>query len=434
MKPHQSHRGSGRRVFSAIALVVAAVLAVPALAGCENDVSGAAAAAEVDVRQFQVGNFPTDPLDLRMRYWHDSVEGRELAVTRLADAVITGSEVDPKFDRNLRADKYLGSTPWLAEPVQPVVKANGMLFGFATSVSDRPLGKLRDTAEIYTYALFGSAAPDPDASSFNVTVLQFPDQQRAETAAEQMEAADFSVAPDQNVHVTLDRHPNATAHWRPGLPAMVVTVADGPYVVNVFTALPTPDLDGLRALSDKVLDAELPLLDRTPGLSIPDVFRLDYDPDSMLQRTLHPMDFIGPDVQTEATHTPRGFLHFVANAGLWQPLLDSAGVDRISTAHKGALLLRARDAAAATTLWNGINGLPGKPAETPEHVPDVYCAQNGARRTDSWSGFESWYEDDAYVCDIRYGRYVARVASAQLTDAQQRAAAQYALLANSQWM
>ncbi|WP_433670719.1 DUF7373 family lipoprotein [Nocardia sp. CA-136227] len=437
MKRLETDRGYSRTAFGMIALGIATIMGIPALAGCGIDTSGAAVAAEVDVRHFPIGNYSTDPLEFRANYHRSVIDGTQLAIARLADSVVSGADVDPKFDQNLRVDvlSTLGSAlRVLGDPVQSALEGNGMMFGFSASVGNRPLTRLQDPDSTYNYSLFGGTIPAPGADSFSITVLQLPDRQRAQAASEQMAAADFGVAPDRNAHITLDRHPSAAAHWRPGVPTMAATATEGQYVVDVFTALPTPDLGALRELTDKVLDAELPLLDRTPALSAREVYRLNYDPDGMLRRTLHPFDFLGIHGLDEVTHSPRGYLHLVENAGAWKPLLAANGVDRVSTAHKGALLLRTPNAKAATALWDGINGLPGEPVDKPEGVPDVVCARNSARRTNSWSGFETWYTDDTYVCNLHYDRYVARVASDQLLDAQQRAAAQYALLANSQWM
>jgi hypothetical protein len=59
----------------------------------------------------------------------------------------------------------------------------------------------------------------------------------------------------------------------------------------------------------------------------------------------------------------------------------------------------------------------------PKGVPDSKCAQ-----------LPTSFDVSKFTCAVRYRQYVGLVWSSQLGDTQQRAVAQYALLANSQWM
>ncbi|MFI1915074.1 hypothetical protein [Nocardia sp. NPDC020380] len=414
------------------------LLVVAPVAGCGGP-TGGPSAGEADLRKLAVGNYPTDPFDLRETYQHDGSTGKVLALTRLADNVVIGADVDPKFSHNVLAS-WLDSrnaefSKVLAGAVRPVLDSNGMMFGFSSASSTRELPKSTVRDRSGNFNPFDGAETDPGATAFNVTVLQFPDQPRAQSAADQMEAADFAVAADQNVRVNLDKQPNAKAHWRPGVPSMAATLAHGQYVVNVYVAQPKPDLDGLRSLEEQVFAAQLPLLDQAPALSPHEIFRLDYDPDNMLRRTLHPRDVPIPNTISEGTRTSRGYLHYVDDQTTWKRLLDDSGVDRTSTASYGGLLFRARDAKAAAQLWSGINGTTTESVDAPANVPDVSCA---VVPTDDVGVLRFQYDipetDTAYLCTLHYDRYVARVASPQLIDAQQRAAAQYALLAKSQYM
>ncbi|WP_442790264.1 DUF7373 family lipoprotein [Nocardia sp. CDC153] len=361
-------------------------------------------------------------------------------MARLADNVVVGTDVDPKFSHSVMAQSlYPPSTALgplsrvFAGAVKPVLEDNGMLFGFSAASSTRELPKSHARDQSDNFNPFGGALGDPDATAFNVTVLQFPDQQRAQAAADQMEAADFAVAADQNVHLTLSKQPNAKAHWRPGVPSMAATMAYGQYVVNVYVAQPKPDLDGLSALAEQVFAAQLPLLDQAPGLSAHDIFRLDYDPDAMLRRTLHPEGSISLDPLDEATHTPRGHLHYLNDQATWKQILDTGGVDRISATHSGGLLFRARDAESAAKLWSGIVATTKGSVDAPAKVPDVSCTASQDDIGNAWWGYRSG-KLTTYICTLRYDRYVARVASLDLTAVQQMAAAQYALLAKSQYL
>ncbi|GAB2562634.1 hypothetical protein GCM10027167_82190 [Nocardia heshunensis] len=393
------------------------------------------------MRQLPVGNYPTDPLDVRINYQHNANDGRTIAMARLADNVVIGPDVDSKFSHGVMAQSIYPATSALgtlsrvfAGPVKPVLDANGMMFGYTAAASTRDLPKSRAVDQSDNFNPFGGALGDPQATAFNVTVLQFPDQQRAQSAADQMESADFAVAADQNVHVVLDKQPKAKAHWRPGVPSMAATIAVGQYAVNVYVAQPNPDFDGLRTLIEQVLAAQLPLLEQAPALSPHEIFRLDYDPDAMLRRTLHPKSGLEIDPIHEVTHTPRGHLHLLFDQAAWKRLLDDSGVDRLSTAGSGGLLLRARDANAAEKLWSGINATENGSVDAPEHVPGVACTAYKGNIGLAWWGYYDSTKLTTYICTLHYDRYVARVGSLDLVSAQQMVAAQYALLAKSRYM
>ncbi|MFE5289007.1 hypothetical protein ACFRAQ_28920 [Nocardia sp. NPDC056611] len=436
MKKLGSHRSSGGSIIGALAVLLAAT----SVAGCASTVKGAAAAGEISLEQLTVGNYPTEPLDVRFSYQHTALDARALALGRLADNVVVGADVDPKFGHNVLALSMdnlatAKATQVLAGAVRPVLESNGMMFGFSTTASTRELPKSRQRDRSGNFNPFDGALGDPEATAFNVTVLQFPDRERARAAADQMEAADFGVSADQNVHITLDKQPDAKAHWRPGIPSMAATMAYGQYAVNVYVAQPKPDLDGLRTLAQQVFAAQLPLLDKAPALSPHEILRLDYDPDEMQRRTLHPKEYLRPHPVSEATHTPRGHLHYVDDQATWKRLLDDNGVDRVSNATMGGQVFRTRDAQAAATLWSGIKQTASGSAEASANVPDISCsAEPKDKFEEAWYAFDLPASSTVYVCALHYGRYVARVASPQLVDVQQRAAAQYALLAKSQFM
>ncbi|MGW2660293.1 DUF7373 family lipoprotein [Nocardia tengchongensis] len=432
MKILDARRPCGRTALGALTLLVTTAV----LAGC-GTVTGMPEAGEFDVRKLSVGKYPTDPLDTRMSYVHSKSFGEELAIGRLGDSVVIGPEVDPSFTHgvmSLSLDVPLALGLVLSMVAEPVVERNNMMFGYSASASTKPLSAARDSESLLAFSPFGGAKPDPDATSFNVTVLQFPDQQRASTAAEQMEAADFDVASDQNQRITLDQQPEAKAHWRPGIATMGTTLAHGQYVISVFVQQPKPEVAELKKLTEKVLAAQLPLLEQTPPLSARDTLRLDYDPQNMIRRTLHPGTYASPNAVNEVTRTPRGFLHNVDDQPKWKLLLDNNGVDSTATTRNGALLIRARDAKAATSLWSSIAGAAASPADQSVDVPDTACAETASPNTkpQRYDDEDAWDKSDRYVCTLHYNRYVARVAGNQLADVKQRAAAQYALLANSQ--
>lgn len=434
MRILSTRRTGGSKILGSIALVVTTAF----LASCGSTTAGKPAAGEYDVRKLSIGKYPTEPIDLRSRFIHSPSTGLNLAIGRLADAVVFGADVDPTFthgvlSQSLGAGEGLGLV--MSKAAEAVADDNHMMFGFSASTSTKKIPISPGTKDLFNYSPFGGKDPDPDADSFNVTVLQFPDTGRAATAADQMEAADFNVAPDQNQRITLDKQPAAKAHWRPGIPTLGTTIAHGQYVVSVFVQRPKPEIGGLKDLTEKVLATQLPMLDQTPALSLREMLRLDYDPLGVLRRALHPGTYPAPDAENEVTHTPRGFLHNVEDQGMWKKMLDNDGVDRTATTRNGALLLRARDADAAAALWSGITSAADNSINKSAEVPDTSCYETRpVAKVQPFTDSEAWDDSARFICTLHYDRYVARVAGTQLADVVQRAAAQYTLLANSQYM
>ncbi|WP_067711882.1 DUF7373 family lipoprotein [Nocardia yamanashiensis] len=413
----------------------AVVVTAACSTSCGSSVAGTSVAAEIDIRALDVGNYPTDPFDVRTESDHGSAGGQALATVRLADAIALGTDIDASLvygDMGGSAVNPANGADVLGKAVRPALASNGVILTVTTASSSLPLPSTYDYDLSDNFKPFGTANGIPDATAVNITVLQFPDQQRAQSAAVQMEAADFDVAPDQNAHVLLNGYPEAKAHWRPGVPSMAATLARGSYVINVFVQLPKTDIDALKALVEKAFAVQAPLLDKLTPLSARDMLRMDYDPDGMLRRTLHPREYLKLNTKEEIVHGARSYLQFIADRTPWKQLFDNNGVDRISMASTGAQLMRARDEEAAKTLWSDIKPMQPGSVEAPRGVPDVFCGENPNPNKSEYE--TAWDSKNRYYCTLRYDRYVARVASSQLSDLHQRAAAQYALLAKSQYL
>ncbi|MFE3188650.1 hypothetical protein ACFXHA_06545 [Nocardia sp. NPDC059240] len=395
------------------------LLTAVAVAGCGTTVQGSAHPGEIDVRTLDVGKYSVDPLDLRYLYSARMRNGLELAVQRLADHVVNASDIDPEF-------KYAtGSLPFhdsddatkvLAKVTAPVLDADKMMFGIAVGHSEKQPDQ-------------SGKAPD-DSAFTTVTVMQFPDAASATKAAADLENADFGVAADVNQHVSLPKYPDAHSHWLPGVASIGSAIAHGNYVVYAYLGTKDPDLSELTALAEKVYDAQLPLLDSLPPLDREGVLRLPFDPDAMLRRTLETQNYFGPDFSDNAVAQPRGFLNRVGNQDFWRRLITESGLDRFATSgadYDGVtMLFRTRDAKAARDLAAAIlDRTHSGVADAPSRVPDVKCGE----KTDQNQGGSR----NRFECMISYRNYTASVEGDQLADAHQRAAAQYALLANSTW-
>lgn len=417
---------------SKLTAVLAAALM---LTGCGDTISGTPRAGEIDVRNLSVGRYPIDPLDSLVEYGHSYDNGKNLAATRLANHVALGIDIDPhlKFGAGAAAiTRDYDLSPPLSAVGAAAAQKNHVIFGFASGSMDiRPSGP--------TYSL-------PNATLLTLTVLQFPSDDDADHAAADIEEADFSGNPGQNIHVQLGKYSTAHSHAQSDTEALESTVAHGQYVVNAFAQIPGGDPNGLKSLTEKAFDKQSELLDSLPPLSPVEVIKLDIDTDGMLRRLLNPNRSWEPDAESLASFDLRGFLQFQVEPGSDRDLYNSLHIEKIGVAssywrtaggytHQGLpygflsgvlknlygdTLYRSPDITSARDAWTKILNAPDS-RMAPKDVPDAKCAQ-----------LPTTVDMKNFTCAVRYRQYIGLVWSNQLEDAQQRAAAQYALLANSQ--
>lgn len=408
----------------AVLAVTAASVATLALftTGCGSVTTGSSLAGEIDVRDLDVGTYPIAPVDFTREYAPTYNEGRELAAILLADHLVLGTEIDEKLTEG---HWVMTSRPTLASSVSkqvwPVLENNRMIYGFGSSSSDqRQFSSLAISAGDN---LLADLQRELKPTYFGVTVFQFPDADAANRAATELEQADFDVAPDLNQKVQLDKYPGAHAHWRPGVASMLTTIATGSYVINLQVGVPKPELPELIALTDKVLDAQIPRLEQLTPKSPEEVLRLSNDPDQVLRRVLNPDQFNSPSAEHYATYGLQGYVHTHRDYASRRAAYEEAGVDRIGIVW-GSQIFRARDAEAAEDLRSTILDWPGTQAaeSPPSDVPSAQCVEN--------EGADFYTK--RFSCAVQYRRYVTVVHAHQIGDAHQRAAAAYAVMANSQ--
>ncbi|MEV4207165.1 DUF7373 family lipoprotein [Nocardia salmonicida] len=416
---HNKNQGSSMpssriRVFGCIAATLVAALAAT---GCGSSTIAAALPGEIDVRTLDTGSYAkaTTPLDMRYDYHNDLAGASNLALMRLTDHVVIGPDIDPSIKHGTGSLPFLDAekaTKILANANKPVLERNKMMFGVGAGASDQAADET------------GKAPPGSKFTT--VVVMQFPDEEHAKRAAAEIDETDFAVAADANQRVNLSKYPTAHSHWRPGVPTIGSTLAYGRYVVSLYMGTSEAKLDDLTDLAQKAYAAQLPLLDQIPPLTPAEMLFLPDDPDQMLRRTLNPDGFGSPNIGDQAAFTIRGFLHNVGPQDHWRTVMSEAGVDRYSKSSSMSsvnMLFRARDAAGASVLVSRIleRNYPSV-ATAPPVLPEARCGENP----------KDDYKTKRFRCAVTYRQYVATVESDQLTDAHQRAAAQYALLANSQ--
>lgn len=343
--------------------------------------------------------------------------GRVIESVRLGELVANPARVDPALHvPRTRSGSDPLPTPakaaaLLADPVRDVLERHGMLAGFTVGASDT-----RQFA-------IGSGR------IVQITLLRFPDAATARQAATEIDSADAAMSPD-NVAVTIPDHPAARAHWRPSVPTLAATMAVDSFVVTVLAGHTTPDLGVLTTLAGRVFLEQQPLL-RDVTLTPPAAFAdLPLDRDGMLGRMVpeapgrwpYPVVITSEFAETagwDGLVQPHGIIlgpragHFASPA---PEVPELTGLNRFDR------LLRFADAATATTFFSGLQqDDPRSSVPPPAGMVDINCAERegGAPMT-------------RFSCRLRHGRYVAVVFSRDYQDVHHRAAAQYALLVNSE--
>ncbi|MFE3053681.1 hypothetical protein [Nocardia sp. NPDC059239] len=394
---------------AAVCFVVVALLA-----GCAG-VRGTPAPARIDVRALDVGTYPLNRVtyDRPAGTYGGLVEGM-----RMSGAMATGLQLDPMLTAgrggHVLADVHdavrLGG---LADATRPVLERDRMLAGYTATAADQPRPK-------------SDATTSPTATVITTALLRFPDADTATRAATELEAADFDVAPALNRRLLLADYGAAHIHWQPGVPTAGAFLAHGDFVLWVFAHRPSADESDLLAWLHKVFDVQIPALDRfrlTPERDLPN---LRVDAESMLARMMtRDRDQRAPNVESFAVLSPNAIVMGSADAGFWSRAYGDAGADLLAYLDRDTLI-RARDAKSARALMDTLVAKRHDEyvdADPPAHVLDVHCLvpKPDVPSADVQDG----------KCYLAYGRYLAAVNDKDQAEARRRAAAQYALLANS---
>ncbi|MBF6171354.1 DUF7373 family lipoprotein [Nocardia blacklockiae] len=407
--------------------ILAAAGLAATLSACNATLAGTAQPGEVDIRKLDVGSYPIEPVDIYADYRPGFYQMDDVAAMRLSDFVATAEDVDPRLIYGGDAGSFtagaMDSLVGRTDLTEPIAKGNKMLFGFKSEGADRS-----------TYILDSGwptvSRSTPDATTVNMIVMQFPDADSAQRSADEFYAADFDANKDSNQPLPLAKYPKAHSHWRPTGTAARTFAAHGSYVVTAVVSVPKPDPSGLTTLTEKAIDTQFGLLDQLKPVSDEEALHLPWDEDHILSRTLNPDEVYKPGlVGYPGIYGRRGILQLMPDRAQARKTFETIGADRFAVTD-AALLARAKDtesAKKAVTEPLVIHSM-AKKADAPPNVPDSTCVEN---RTGTGSSAQTRVK--RFTCIVAYRQYVSYLNAAQLLDAQQRAAAQYALLANSQW-
>ncbi|MFC9994998.1 hypothetical protein [Nocardia sp. NPDC127526] len=399
-----------RKTFRSIRRIAPVLLAaaLTGVAGCA--VPGTPMAGESDVRSLDIGAYPVD----RHTYEQDSHgAGALLEGMRMSEAVATGPRIDHSLivgqGSRVVADAAEAEAGFLAAGSDAVLSRHEFVVGYGAGSSDT----LEPTDET------------PTATAVVDLVMRFPTDAAAKAAARDLEDVDFAFAPEQNQRLSLAEFPDAYIHWRPSVANIGAFWPYGEFIVSLFIQRPSADSADLLEWVRKTLTAQRDVLDAFRPTDSGKLPSLRVDPDNLLARVVTSQrGFRTPDPDSFGVYGPSRFVHSVLDSVLSERLLTDAGADRLAIVDSG-WILRARDARGATALVSGIAGSIGTGFDVidgPAGVPGAKCFTRNSEGDPTNAGFR---------CYVSYKRYAAFVDSDDETDVRRKAAAQYALLANS---
>ncbi|MGN2641570.1 DUF7373 family lipoprotein [Nocardia takedensis] len=261
-----------------------------------------------------------------------------------------------------------------------------------------------------------------------VSVLRFPTDAAAAKSAE-----DFAriATADPAVHtLAIPGHPEVRASSRDDVTGLAFHNR-GPYVVLINAGIPTPDATALTAVLGKTLDRQRTAMEGLTPIPLDDLLDIPADPESIMRRALpRAPDYSDPfDDDTDfGAYSPAAELQFERDPVRVAEAFRTSGVDLVG--RRGGVVYRTRDLPAAFALQSVLMsaGRNDEVLDPPPGLPDARCLR--LFDDDALRGFDA-------LCTVVHDRYVGLVVSRTPAAARidlnlyQRAAAQYAILANS---
>jgi hypothetical protein len=402
---------AGRTAFFATAAGLAATATL--LASCSSVITGAPVRAPggpppgtVDIALLDVGNYPTKPSPQLGAAATPEI-GAIVEGQRMANFVTGPWEVDPGLigsyaDSALALKNANALTFVLPEALAAVGSRHNFVAGFFTA---------RDTTDHRTV--------------LRNSVLRFADPPAAAAAAKEFgEAASTEavLAPPVRA-VPIPGHPEAAGfshtfdQRQQNSTSTVVRAfsARGPYVL-LQTAESADGIETAIGLVVKTLDLQGPLIDQFTPTDPASLADLPIDPTGLLARTL-PVSVTEASVNQRAVYERRGSLQFQSDPTRSAALFERTGMNR--QANAATAVYEARDAQGAKGIVDGFFAEVSATGEPSEPVKQLA----GSRCVDLSKGQVS-----NFYCLATADRFAIEAQSAQLRDAQQKVAAQYAML------
>lgn len=394
-------RPTPTRSRATLAILGTAVL----LSACSQQVTGSPITATggpppgtVDIAGLDVGNYPTKPAPLGTAGSPDV--GAIVEAQRMANNVTGPWEVDPALTGTyaLGGMVLVPKRMPVLQDLAEAVKRHRFVNGFSSSRQSRD-----------------------ETTNLQNAVLRFADPASASAAAADMgrivAETRLEVHTSPVVSAPIPGHPDAIASsvtynvGAVGMTTVRSVTPRGPYVL-VQVAATSAGLEAATALVTGTLDRQGPLIDQFQATDLAGFAALPLDPTGLLAKTL-------PVAATDAILTQRtvyqrqGALHFQSDPVLSAKTFADAGMDAMSRAN--TTVYQARDAAAAQQMTDVFAEEVAAEAEPADAVPGLPTSRCFA-------------VDRSTYCLGTADRYTIEASSTQPADAQQKLAAQYAML------
>jgi hypothetical protein len=395
-----------RRRRAAAVLATAAALQTScstAVDGSPVTAAGGPPPGTVDIALLDVGNYPTRPSAPLGTAGTPEI-GAIVEGQRMANYVTGPWEVDPTLIGHYADSAVVLKNAGALDFILPdALAAVGFRHNFVTG--------------------FYTSRDATDGKMLRNAVLRFPDPPAAAAAATEFgaAAATEAVLTPPVTPAPIPGHPEAASFSHAlerdqdvSLTVVRAFMARGPYVL-VQTAEAT---DGSEAagLIAKTLDLQGPLIDRFKPTDPAKLAELPIDPTGLLARTL-PINIDDASVTQRTVYEPRGALQLQTDPVRSAALFDKTGM--IRQANATTTVYEARDAQGAQGIADGFFSevsATGTPANPVKQLPDSRCLDVSKGPAAN------------FYCLATADRYAIEAQSAQLRDAQQRTAAQYAML------
>ncbi|MFR9752227.1 hypothetical protein ACL02S_14490 [Nocardia sp. 004] len=378
---------------------------------CGTDVQGRAERTGPDISALEVGNYQTEPRQVGNAKSDKQARARESQ--RLADFVALPFEADPAYIEDvwrLRSHIVLNR------------KALAHLV-----INDTFDDVAEDLVGGWVNAWSTGGPPEALRRTLNIAVLMFPDPETALRVGPALERDDFTYN-RENQPVQITGYPNTFAHWRPDFSSIGSWTVHDRYVVfiKVDDNTSAPDLPALTAQVERMLEVQLPLLDKFEPTPVDSLAHIPLDPEGIVGRTL-PSDPEKPfRIEPDGFYTGRGALTLMADPGP-DILLDWQESEMDLASFGDAVVFRNKSGEGAQRLWQGWQASMNSSAnqelvDTPTGLDsNIECYAQATRSPDS-------DQVVGYNCGYRVDRYFVQVSGKNLRDLHQRASAQYALL------
>ncbi|MGV9820307.1 DUF7373 family lipoprotein [Nocardia xishanensis] len=401
-------RNSAARTAGAMLATVALTFG---LAACGSEVSGTAMQVQPDVSKLDVGNYLTQPRILGNAKNDKQARSRESQ--RLGDYVALPYEADPSYVEDV----------WF---IRPHIVLNRKTLGNLV-INDTFDEVAKDLVAGWVNSWSTGGPPEAKRRTMNIAVMMFPDANTAKAVGPALEHDDFTYNRD-NEPVAINKHAGSTAHWRPGISSIGSWTVHDRYVIFIKVVDDTsePDLPALVSHVERMLDVQIPLLDKFEPTPAAELARVPLDPSGLLGRTL-PSNPTAPfRPEPDGVYTGRGVLTlFQDGSPETLPLLQRNEIDLISFGD--AVVFRSRTAKGAEALWQEWQ--PSKDLSPNRKLIDPPSGINAnVECFTEYLGTGADQKPAGSLCVLQVGRYVVQARSMQPQDLLQRTSAQYALL------